>query len=399
MSEKRIRVWVQAFKDRPTLVLQWFDPVTGKRKSESAGTADPKEAEAKRTDKEADLNAGRAALGPRMSWATFREVFEREHVAARRENTRANYSAMFELFGRLCGPRSLQAVNERTVSAFAAALRTLPGWHGDKGQTPSTVRQRLALLQTALRWAADQGLIPKCPKFPKVKVPRKRPQPVPPETFERLLAKCPDDNLRTYLLCGWLAGLRLAEAVALEWEPTDAAPYLDLARDRIVLPAETVKAVEDQWVPLDPELRRALLALPRQGRKVFRFVTKAGRPVGLSAVSERIIRLARKAGVKLTMRSLRRGFGCHYSGKVPAQVLQRLMRHSSIAVTVGFYANVDDAAMNAVLGPRCNISRNTDAQPAGHRPVATASSQDPVATTDSPQGMGGTSGSGLLNLK
>jgi hypothetical protein len=61
--------------------------------------------------------------------------------------------------------------------------------------------------------------------------------------------------------------------------------------------------------------------------------------------------------VKLTMRSLRRGFGCRYAGKVPAQVLQRLMRHANITTTMTYYANVDDAAMEAVLGGRRVISR------------------------------------------
>jgi hypothetical protein len=33
-----------------------------------------------------------------------------------------------------------------------------------------------------------------------------------------------------------------------------------------------VKGVEDQWQPLDPELWDVLSALPRHGKKVFRFV-------------------------------------------------------------------------------------------------------------------------------
>jgi integrase len=169
-----------------------------------------------------------------------------------------------------------------------------------------------------------------------------------------------------------LGGLRLAEAAILEWEPTTEAPYLDLDGHRIVLPAEFVKAVEDQWVPLDPTLHTALLGLPRCGRKVFCFQTRGGRPIGLSAIGERIIRLAKKAHVKLTIRSLRRGFGCRYAGKVPAQVLQRLMRHASINTTMAYYANVDDAVMEAVLGPKRNTSRNS------HAP----NQQDPSATVD-----------------
>jgi integrase len=162
----------------------------------------------------------------------------------------------------------------------------------------------------------------------------KDPQPVPAETFERLLTKAADPQMGAYLLCGWRAGLRLNEALALEWEPAEKAPYLDLARDRIILPAEFVKAVKDQWVPLDPELRKVLEALPRHGRKVFRFVDRKGRPLTDSGVSQRVIKLAKKARVKLTRKALRRGFGCRYAGKVPAQVLQKLMRHANIKTTM-----------------------------------------------------------------
>ena len=50
MSEKRVTVWVQRFKDRASLMLQWIEPDTGKRRSRSAGTDDDKEAEQARAD-------------------------------------------------------------------------------------------------------------------------------------------------------------------------------------------------------------------------------------------------------------------------------------------------------------------------------------------------------------
>jgi integrase len=52
------------------------------------------------------------------------------------------------------------------------------------------------------------------------------------------------------------------------------------------------------------------------------------------------------------MHSLRKGFGCRYAGKVPAQVLQRLMRHADIKTTLEYYANVDEAVEAAVFGSR-----------------------------------------------
>jgi integrase len=225
---------------------------------------------------------------------------------------------------------------------------------------PSTIRVRLEFLHTALAWAVEQGFLPACPKFPEVRVPKKRPRPIPAESFERLLDKAADPQLRAYLLAGWLGGLRLAEALDLEWEETREAAWVDFGRSRIVLPAEYVKAVEGQWVPLDPALREALESLPRQGRKVFRFVSrKTGGPICSAGMSRRIVSLSRNAGVKLTIHSLRKGFGCRYASKGPAQVLQRLMRHSSIKTTMDYYANVDAAVEEAVLGPQRNTSRNT----------------------------------------
>jgi integrase len=341
-------------------MLQWHDPATGKRKSKSAGTCNPLDAETARADLEYELNNGLHQQAAVMSWERFRELFEDEFVASRRDNTRRNYRVALDLFEQVCSPKSLRSVGERTVSAFVAGLWKLPGCGGT--MQASSVKVRLQFLKTALKWAADQKLIPECPRFPAVKVPKKKPQPVPTEAFEKLLQKAPDAHMRAFLLCGWRAGLRLNEALALEWEQAERAPYLDPARDRIVFPAEVVKAGEDQWVPLDPALWQALQALPRRGKKVFRFDAIDGRGdrrLTDITVSARVRDLALAAGVKLTYKSLRRGFGCRYAGKVPAQVLQRLMRHANIRVTMDYYANVDDAAMEAVLGPKRNSSRNS----------------------------------------
>jgi integrase len=83
----------------------------------------------------------------------------------------------------------------------------------------------------------------------------------------------------------------------------------------------------------------------------------ASQPLTLNGVSQRVIRLAKRAGVKLTMHSLRKGFGCYYAGKVPAQVLQKLMRYGDIKTTMTYFANVDDAVEAAVA--QRNPSSNT----------------------------------------
>jgi integrase len=360
MSDQRVNVWISKYKDRRALLLQWYDPVTRRRKSRSARTDDPKKAERARADLEYELNHGGYLESSRMSWQAFRKLFELEYVASRRKSTREGYRSTFDCFERICNPKSLRGITERTASQFAAALRQEPGKAtGSIGQSPATINLKLCLVKASLRWAVKQKLIGEVPNFPTIKIPRKRPQPIPAESFERLLDQAPDDTMRAFLLAGWLAGLRLNEAASLEWEPTNKAPYLALDQNRILVPAEFAKAVEDQWVPIDPVLREAILKLPRRGRRVFCFESVHGRRIKASGICKRVKNLAKRAGVRLTMHSLRKGFGCRYAGKVPAQLLQRLMRHSDIKITMTYYANVDQAVMEAVLGPNGNSYGNS----------------------------------------
>jgi hypothetical protein len=108
MSEKRVTVWVQKFKERSNLMLQWSDPFTGQRKSKSAETNIRAVAEMKRTELEYELNHGLHKEASRMSWERFRELFEAECVSGRRQNTRDNYAESLDAFERLCNPSSLR---------------------------------------------------------------------------------------------------------------------------------------------------------------------------------------------------------------------------------------------------------------------------------------------------
>lgn len=61
--------------------------------------------------------------------------------------------------------------------------------------------------------------------------------------------------------------------------------------------------------------------------------------------------MAKRAGVKLSMHKLRKGFGCRVAkklGKGNAPILHSLMRHSSMQITMDYYANVNDALHDAI---------------------------------------------------
>jgi integrase len=354
MSEQRVNVWVQRFSDRPTLVLQWFDPDTGARKSKSAKTTDEGEAEKARADLEYELNHGKYQEPSRMDWERFRQLFEEEYLAGQRPRTREKYQTVLDVFEQVVNPAKLRGITERTLSLFVKGMRERKKNGGKVGLAQMTMRNYLVALKTALKWAVGQKLLPALPTFPTVKVPKKKPQPIPQEDFDKLLLKAPDQLWRAYLLCGWWGGLRLSEARHLRWEASEILPWLDLANNRIVLPAVFVKSDEDQWVPLHAILRQALEALPRTGPEVFPFRSrKGGGPLTRNGITNRVIEMARRAGIKLSMHRLRKGFGCRVAkqlGKGNAPILHSLMRHSSMQITMDYYASVDDALQDAIKG-------------------------------------------------
>jgi integrase len=352
MGEKRITVWVQRFKDRPHLMLQWIDPDTGKRKSKSAETADEGEAEQARADHEYELNHGKYQEASKLDWDKFRELFEAEYAAALRPTSREKFASVLDVFEQIIKPGKLRAITERTLSQFVKGMRERRQPNGKIGLAPYTMRNYLIALKTAFSWAVGQKLLPSVPTFPTVKVPKKKPQPVSTQDFEKMLAQAPDELWRTFLLCGWWGGLRLSEARHLRWDPAPKFPWVDFPGNRIVLPAEFAKSDEDQWVPLHRVLRQALEALPRTGEEVFPFRSKyTGLPLTRNGITSRIIDFAEKAGVKLSMHRLRKGFGCRVAkqlGKGNAPILHELMRHSSMQITMDFYASVDDALQDAI---------------------------------------------------
>ncbi len=364
---ERVTVYLLRPKDRPSFQLQWIDPTSGGRRTKSAGTDDPGLAEKARADLEYELNHGIYASPDRATWAEFRQRFEAEYVASRRPNTRRNYAATLDAFEELAPVKSVAAITARTLSQFVARLRARPGRSQGTSTQASTVKVRMQFLQTALRWAVAHGYLAAAPAMPQVRVPRRTPQPVPDEVFAALVRQAGEDReMVAYMGCAWYAGLRRGEAHALCWSPSDEHPWVDLGRNRVVLPAAVAKSDADQWVPLDPALREMLAALPRRrgDDRVFDFRCRSGLAAPPLTVGQRVRRLAELAGVRASYKTLRRGFGCRYAGRVPAQVLQRLMRHADIKTTLAYYANLDDAVEAAVLGRPNGGPNGTVAAPA-----------------------------------
>src|SRR5262245_19794216 len=238
MREQRIKVWVQKFKDRPMLMLQWIDPDTGARKSKSAKTADPEAAEKARADHEYELNHRIYQEPSKLTWERFREMYEAEHVSGLAAKSGKKISSVFNSFERHANPKRLEQITERTISLYVTKLRS-------EGRSVATINGHLRHLKHALRWATEQRLRSSCPRIKKLKELKKLPRKITTEEFERLLAKATSDDWRALLLTGWYTGMRLGELLALTWNE------IDFPNRRILCVAETTKARRDEWLPMN----------------------------------------------------------------------------------------------------------------------------------------------------
>lgn len=346
MATERVRVWVQKFNDRRFPMLQWVDPETGRRRSKSAGTDDAKAIERARADLEYELNNDLHRDKSRMTWDRFVEIYAEEKLAEHGKSNRQRAMTTFASYDAAMRPRTLGAINERTISAYVGKLR-------ERGSAPATIHCHLRYLKTALRWAATQKLIGAAPKFVMPKVPKgttrakvRAAARLTGEEFDRLLMKSPNDGWRLLIGLAWHAGLRLQEARNVE------GGNVDLERHLIRLPSNKAGDL-DAVAFITPELDAMLREQFPDGLPEGRLVR--GVPGDVYGVSKGFIKIAKAAAIKggskggsLTFHDLRRAYGSRWAGKVPAQVLQRMMRHASITTTMTYYADTEQAALAAV---------------------------------------------------
>ena len=416
MADRTITVWVNRYPDRATFLLQWIDPVTGKRKTKSSGVRDTgrardrKDAEAKARELEQLLRRGVAAIPSEMSWETFRERYEREHVAGLAKETAAKVATVCTYVENYIAPRRLFDVTGERISQLAARLR-------EAKKSESTIKGYLGQLKAMLRWGVSQKLLPECPPIPTVRRAKKssgatpmKGRPITGEEFERMLAVVPQvvgedaaPAWQHYLRGLWFSGLRLQESLELYWDRQDKLhpilpkPGNGLPVLRIL--AELEKGHADRLLPIAPEFAVFLLETPETERTgpVFKLPKHKCRNVEARGnwAGKIISGIGSKAGVIVrtdpadpkkkkyaSAHDLRRAFGTRWAERVMPAVLQTLMRHESIETTLRYYvgANAERTAETcwaAIPGAKGSYAAAFDVERNGLRntPPAAAPSE------------------------
>ena len=201
----------------------------------SLGTNIRRDAERKQVLSKRDC-AGTFRDPSRTTWTEFRERFEGESIPSKAPKTADKFQAMFNAVERHVNPKLLASLDADQISRFQKALR-----ESDKLAEPS-IKGHLAYLHSALEWARLIGLLV---AVPEIAMPTRtagmKGCAIVAEEFERMLSAVPDvvnkkpqegteksadrradDAARVeswrFLLRGlWWGGLRLGEALSLDW--------------------------------------------------------------------------------------------------------------------------------------------------------------------------------------
>jgi integrase len=144
-----------------------------------------------------------------------------------------------------------------TDSARAFATKRL-----EEGVTNSTVNNSLKLLRRMLRIAHEDGKIHVVPKIRFYKANGARKEFLPREKFDELLGHLPI-HLRSLITFLYYCGVRLGEALQIEW------PQVDLDRAVIRIEDEQAKTGEARTVPLPDDLIKMLQAVEDKRGSVF----------------------------------------------------------------------------------------------------------------------------------
>lgn len=343
-----IKVHVVRYPDRTKLMMRYKCPDSGRQIARSTGTTNAKEANRAAAKWEAELREGRYKKPSKMTWAEFREHFDRNVMSGLRESTALAYDSTFNVFERKCNPGRLAQVTTTKVTAFVTMLR-------EDGLSPATIARHLRTLKLATRWAHEQKMLHEVPEF---KMPSEakgaKGRALSLEEFERMLGKAGD--LKFYLRGLWASGLRLSESIDLRWDEAPGALVVDFTgrRPMLRIPAESEKGNTHRLLPMAPEFAELLETVPQAERRgsVFRF--PADCPRTTHAVCQRVVSIGKAAGVVIKPRNkvdedgkpinqcasahdLRRTFGFRWSRRVMPAVLKELMRHSSIDTTLKYY--------------------------------------------------------------
>lgn len=323
----------------------WYT-AEGKRKGKKIGAKST--AEKFRQKVQAELALGLCTIGrKRTTWADFRKRFAEIVLPTKAPNTAHAYRCAFDNFERIVMPGNVDAITTATVDEFTAKRRVeiartptprknepdepLP----TRTISPASVNMELRHLRAALRKAADWGMVDALPKVTMLREPERDPFYIDDVAFAKLYAACDgmarpagrrypaEDWWKALLAFAYLTGWRIGEILDLRRDD------VDLEAGIATVDAESTKGRRTARVELHPVVVDHLRAIVEFTPFVFDW------PHHERTLWADFAALKTAAGVEFpgAFHRFRFGFANANVDALPADVLQRLMRHREASTT------------------------------------------------------------------
>ncbi len=206
--------------------------------------------------------------------------------------------------------------------------------------------------------ALDWGDIGKMPKFPKIDPPDPDFRTIDLDQQDTAIQKIIDPMDRAYILFTAREMVRPSETRALFLDD------LDFKHDRVVIRRhfslnelrETTKSKRIKVLPLDREVREALLRLPRHITSPFVF-HKNGRPYSESYTRKLWNRITSEMGIKISFyQGTRHSSATEAANRVGMDRVQEFLGHTRPTMTKR-YARMNSEGLRPVLRDRWNVKK------------------------------------------
>lgn len=306
----------------------WYDD-RGKKRQKSLGTKTAATHYARKLKGESA--AGLLSIPQRMKWKDFVEQFERDHLSMLATRSKQAYLSSINCFTKTIGPTYLDQVDERAVVEFR-------GKRVNKVKSVATVNKDLRHLRCALGKARKWKLLPERVEIDLLREPERDPYFIDDNAFRKLYDACdamtlpagqpyePADWWRAVLTFAMMTGWRISEILSLRRE------HIDWETGVVHIPADATKGKRDARVELHPVVLEHLQRISGDGPMALDW------PLHRRTLWSHFANLKEAAGIEFdgAFHRFRFGFANVNVDALPADVLQRLMRHKAAATTVGY---------------------------------------------------------------
>jgi integrase len=272
------------------------------------------------------------------------------------------------------GQMRLDAIQVHDIDRYKASRLA-------RGLSPKTVNNHLATLGKCLRTAQEWGEVVAVPRIRLLKVPPQSFDFLSPDECRTLLGAAESDPTGyAMILVALRTGMRLGELRGLEWRNVDLDRRTIFVCQAIVRnECTSPKNNRTRFIPMTAGLVEVLTRLRRQSKHVF--ADPDNGPISGDIAYTIIRRACHGAGLRrIGWHVLRHTFASHLAAAgVPIRVVQDLLGHSTITMTMRYAHLAPSALLDAVAVLEAKAGCESPWAARGQATIVAGSPEDGIA--------------------